>query len=150
MSNMNGPSRPRGGFTLIEILAALAAVGILVTAAVAWRSIDRFGLTRAARLAESHLVRARLHALTSHEPTEVTLSGTWLELKERSGAVLSRIDLAGAGFGRLDSVRIRPAILRFNARGHGSPGSLYLYRGRRGVRVVSNFVGRVRVVPFRT
>ena len=150
MSTIHGPSQRRGGFTLIEILAVLAAVGVLVMAAGSWRAIDRFGLTRAARLAESHLVRARLHALASHKPTEVTLSGTWLELAERSGAVLSRIDLAGAGLGGLDSVRMRPATLRFNARGHGSPGSLYLYRGRRGVRVVSNFVGRVRVVPFRT
>ncbi|MFW6193741.1 MAG: hypothetical protein ACOC83_09675, partial [Gemmatimonadota bacterium] len=53
-----------------------------------------------------------------------------------------------AGTFDLDSARLRPSVLRFNARGQASPGSLYLYRKRRGVRVVSNFIGRVRVERF--
>ena len=133
----------------MEILAVLAVAGVALGVAASWGAFDRIGLARAARLAESHLVRARLHALSSHAPTAVRLAGTRLELSDSAGALVSLVDLAGAGLAGLDSARLRPSLLRFNARGHGSPGSLYLYRGRRGIRVVSNFVGRVRLVPFR-
>ena len=138
----------RHGFSLVEVLLAIAVAGIAAGIVIAGTSVDRFGIARAARLAESQLVRARLHALASHVPAEVTLAGTWLEVVPRGGSPLSRVDLAAHGFGRLDSVRLRPATIRFNARGHGSPGSIFLYRGQRGIRVVSNFVGRVRAVPF--
>jgi hypothetical protein len=49
----------------------------------------------------------------------------------------------------LDSIRLRPATLRFNARGQAAPGSVYLYRRDRGVRLVSNFLGRIRQENFR-
>ena len=52
MSVTHLPLHRRGGFTLIELLAVLAAAGILIGAVGAWGAIDRFGLTRAARLAE--------------------------------------------------------------------------------------------------
>lgn len=138
----------RSGFSLVEVLVAIAVAGIVAGVVISGTSVDRFGLARAARLAEAQLVRARLHALASHVPADVTIAGTWLEVAQRGGPTLSRVDLAAHGFGRLDSVRLRPATIRFNARGHGSPGSVYLYRGRRGIRLVSNFVGRVRAVPF--
>jgi len=140
---------PRG-FSLIELVLAIALVGIaLAVAASSWGVIDRWSLARATRLAESHLTRARLLALASRGKTEVRSNGQWLELWEATGVLIDRIDL-GTGSGLADSIRLRPAVLRFNSRGHGSPGSLYLYRGRRGMRVISNFLGRVRTIPFRT
>ena len=142
------PSRP-GGFTIFELLTVIAIVGLAAAMVTSMGALDRWGLSRAARLAESHLVRARLLALSTRDHTLTRAQGTHLVMTDRAGSVLTRVDLAGAGLGRLDSVRVRPTTLRFNARGHGSAGSIYLYRGRRGVRVVSNFVGRARVVPFR-
>ncbi|WP_419934689.1 prepilin-type N-terminal cleavage/methylation domain-containing protein [Candidatus Palauibacter sp.] len=139
---------PGNGFSLVEVVVAIALAGIATTAVMSRGAFDRFSLTRAARLAESQLVRARLHAVATHARTEVTLAGTRLEVARRGGPLLSHVDLATHGLGRLDSVRLRPATIRFNARGQGSPGSVYLYRGGRGVRLVSNFVGRVRAVPF--
>jgi hypothetical protein len=67
-----------------------------------------------------------------------------LGLLDPRDTVLARIRIAGDGLLALDSVRLRPSTLRFNPRGQAAPGSLYLYRGRRGVRLVSNFLGRVR------
>lgn len=128
---------------------AISLLGILLTAAVSWDVIDRWSLARATRLAESHLTRARLRALASRSKVEVRSNGRWLELREPPGALVGRIDI-GTGSGLVDSIRLRPAVLRFNSRGQGSPGSLYLYRGRRGMRVISNFLGRVRSIPFRT
>ncbi|MDX1577442.1 MAG: prepilin-type N-terminal cleavage/methylation domain-containing protein [Gemmatimonadota bacterium] len=149
MSIPSGPGRRAGGFTLMELVIALAVLltGLAITAP--WSLMDKLALARAARLAESHLVRARLHAVARHARTSVGVNGQALELRDAGGTLLSRIDLGGASLARLDSVRVRPSTLRFNARGQGSAGSVYLYRGRRGIRVVSNFVGRVRRSAFR-
>lgn len=138
----------KNGFSLLEVVVALALAGLTAAIVASRASLDEFGLTRAARLAESQLVRARLHALASHTTTEVRLVGKSLRVAPRGDSLLSRVDLATQALGQLDSVRLRPSTIRFNARGHGSPGSVYLYRGRRGIRLVSNFVGRVRAVPF--
>ncbi len=137
------------GFTLVELLVVIALLGGLLAAALAWDVVDRWSLVRATRLAESQLSRARLHALSGRRKTEVRSNGQWLELWESGSGLVARLDL-GTTAGLADSIRLRPAVIRFNARGHGSPGSLYLYRGRRGMRVISNFLGRVRSVPFRT
>ncbi|WP_419163185.1 prepilin-type N-terminal cleavage/methylation domain-containing protein [Candidatus Palauibacter sp.] len=136
------------GFSLVEMLVAICLAGTAAAVVMSRGPLDRLGLSRAARVAESQLVLARLKAVATHAPTEVRLVGTRLEVARRGGRLLSRVELARHGLGRLDSARLRPSTLRFNARGHGSPGSLYLYRGRLGVRLVSNFVGRVRAVPL--
>lgn len=136
------------GFSIVEIAVAIAIAGLVAAVVIARGPVDRFGLTRAARVAESQLALARLHAVASHAATEVTLVGTRLEVSLRGGRLLSRVDLGRHALGRLDSVGMRPTTLRFNARGHGSAGSIYLYRGRYGVRLATNFVGRVRAEPF--
>lgn len=64
------------------------------------------------------------------------------------GRIVAATPLRDAGLLGVDSVRLRPATLRFNARGQAGPGSLYLYRGGRGVRLVVNFIGRVRREDF--
>lgn len=144
-----GSGTRQSGFSLLEVAVALAIAGLAATFVIPREPLDRFSLTRAARVAESQLGLARLHAIASHAPTEVTLDGTKLTVSLRGGRLLSRVDLGRHGLGRLDSAQLRPGVLRFNARGHGSPGSVYLYRGRHGLRLVSNFVGRVRAETLR-
>lgn len=139
-----GTGKGRNGFSIVELAIAIAIAGVAVALVIPRGPLDRLGLTRAARVAESQLALARLHAVAAHAPTEVRLVGTQLEVSLRRGRLLSRVDLGRHGLGRIDSIRVRPATLRFNARGHGSSGSVYLYRGRYGIRLVSNFVGRVR------
>lgn len=143
-----GPATGRRGFSIVEVVVAIAIAGLAAALVIPLDPLDRFGLTRAARVAESQLALARLHAVAAHAPTEVTLVGTQLEVSLRGGRLLSRVDLGRHGLGRLDSVRMRPSSLRFNSRGHGSSGSVYLVRGRYGIRLVSNFVGRVRAEIF--
>jgi hypothetical protein len=122
------------------LLAILAAITL-----PAFDVLDRLSLSRSADLAAGHLARTRLAALARRDKMEVRLGrADRLVTRDRKGLTLFSVDVQGDGLLRLDSIRIRPAVIRYNARGHGSPGSLYLYRGRRGVRVVSNFVGRVR------
>lgn len=144
---VRGPPAP--GFSLTELLWALALAGVLSAAALpALDILDRWSLARAATLAERHLVGARLAALSGRQPLRVRLTGKDLETLDSTGRVRARISLDGEGLRSLDSARLRPPVLRYNSRGHGSAGSLYLYRGRRGMRVVSNFVGRIRSYGF--
>lgn len=150
----DGPGAPEsgrdaGGFSLIEAVVVAALLGLALLLVVPRAPLDALALSRAARVAESQLVRARLHAVAGRDRIHVVASGTRLELRSPASGLLSGIDLADAALGRLDSVRLRPATLRFNARGQGSAGSLYLYRSGRGMRLVCNFLGRVRRAPFR-
>ncbi len=125
------------------VLAALATVA--AAAVPAFDIIDRVSLARSAEIARSHLARARLAALTRRARVEVRLgrSGRLL-LLDAGGNRIAEVDVGADGLLALDSLRIRPSTIRYNARGQGSPGSVYLYRGDRGVRLVSNFLGRVR------
>jgi len=144
-------ARGRDGVTLIELSIAVAILGILLVLAVPATSVlDEWSLARAARLAEGTLTSARLTAIAHRRKLLVRARpGGVLETVDPAGAVLARLDLAASGVRAIDSVRLRPAAVRYNPRGHGSAGSIYLYRGRRGIRVVSNFVGRIRRHSFR-
>lgn len=144
---------PRGtvGATLPEALFALLLIAILAGAtAHGFEALDRLSLARSADLAHGHLQRARLEALARRERVVVRAGGSGrLLLLDAAGNRLADVDLASEGLLRLDSVRVRPPSIRYNARGQGSPGSVTLYRGRRGVRLVVNFIGRVRRHAFR-
>jgi len=141
----------RDGTTLVELSVAAALLGILFALAIPATSVlDEWSLARAARLAEGTLTRARLTAIAHRRPLLVRARpGGVLETVDRAGTVLARLDLSASGIRAIDSLRVRPAAVRYNARGHGSAGSIYLYRGRRGIRVVSNFIGRLRRHSFR-
>lgn len=141
--------RGAGGHTLVELLAAMLLAGLL--AAVGARGVralrEAVVLDRAQATVRGELARARLIALSRGRTVRVRLAGDGELRLESAGEVLDRLPLL-SGELTLDSVRLRPSTLRFNARGQAAPGSVYLYRGRRGVRVVCNFLGRLRVERF--
>lgn len=147
---LSRPGRERG-FTLIEAIGAILILSILLLLlSPRLEALDQWSIARAARLVERHLSGARLHALATRRPVQVRLSGgRVLESVDGAGRILARLDLRRSGLRTLDSVRVRPSRIRYNPRGQGSAGSVYLYRGHRGERVVSNFVGRIRRHSFR-
>lgn len=129
----------------MEVILAIGLLGTLAAAALPpTGALDRLALARAARLVEGHLSGARLRAAASRERVHVRVLGHALVAETADGSVLARTRLGGHGIGRIDSVRVRPSRIRYNPRGHGSAGSITLYRGGHGVRVISNFVGRIR------
>lgn len=139
------------GATLVEAVVALALLSLLALVVAGQReAFDQWSIARAARLTERHLSGARLNALAHRRPVQVRLAGPRvLETVDAGGRVVARLDLERSGLAPLDSIRVRPSRIRYNPRGHGSAGSVYLYRGHRGVRVVSNFIGRIRRHGFR-
>lgn len=142
--------RRTNGFTLAELLVAVAVLGLVL--AIGWPGLLRLRETIALGRAESacrgRLGQARMLAIARRGVVRirVTPDGV-LRLRDPDGAIVSRTNLLDGPFG-VDSVKLRPATLRYNGRGQAGPGSLYLYRGGRGVRIVSNFLGRLRIERF--
>lgn len=135
------------GFTLVEALIVMFFLGMtLVLAMGTWRSHAELNeLLGAASATRSGLARARMLGVFRRQVVSVRVDdGGDLVIRDASGVEVDRVPTGRGGPFGLDSLRLRPATLRFNPRGQAAPGSVYLYRGRRGVRLVSNFVGRVR------
>ncbi len=136
------------GVTLPEILIALTLVSTLLALGVSgFRTLrDATAIHAASRSVRSHLALARSLAIARREKVSVRTDASGsLTLYAESG---ERVTTAAVGPGAdvpADSIRVRPRSIRFNARGQAAPGSVYIYRGRRFVRVVSNFLGRLRV-----
>ncbi len=145
------PRRLPSGFTLLELMIALAIASLLlVVAGGGFRAYrEAVSLDAAVRAVRVHLGRARATAVGRREVVRVRLSpDADLWLLDSEGEVLSTVPLGSSGPFVPDSVRLRPSTLRFNPRGQAAPASIYLYRGKRGVRLVSNFLGRVREERF--
>ncbi|MDX1394841.1 MAG: type II secretion system protein [Gemmatimonadota bacterium] len=141
----------RTGFTLVEMVIVIVLSGLLLAAVLpASGIVDRWSLSRAARVTERHLAGVRLRAVARRERLRVRVSGPGtLETVDPAGRVIERRALGPPGARYVDSIVVRPRTLGFNPRGHGAAGSVYLYRGDRGIRVVINFVGRIRRHAFR-
>lgn len=138
------------GFTVVELLVVLvlSAAAVLAVTAGWSRWAAGWPLGRAASVARSELGRARALAIARREVVRLRVSARGeLVVRDAADRRLRSTPFRGDPF-RLDSLRLRPSTLRYNARGQGSPGSLYLYRRGRGVRIVSNFIGRLRVERF--
>jgi len=141
----------RDGFTLLELAIVLALMGLVTALAFSgFRAFaDSAAITGAARTVREHVTRARSTAIYRRERVRLRKSpGAELTIRDDRDSVLARLPLARTGPFSIDSVRLRPATLRFNSRGQAAPGSIYLYRKTRGARIVVNFLGRVRVQRF--
>jgi hypothetical protein len=130
----------------------MALMGLVASLGVrgyrSWRSSA--ALEAAGRAARGHLALARTRALGRRETLRVRLGARGaLETLDSEGRVVDRSWLWDDS-SPLDSVRLRPRTLRFNARGQAAPGSLYLFRGTRAIRIVCNFLGRLRVTRLST
>lgn len=139
----------RPGFTLSELLIVLVLVAFLVS----WSA---FGLARyreataldgAVGAVRAHLLRARGLALARREVVRLRIRTGRLTIYSSLDEPLHTRPLLRGPLA-LDSARLAPRTLRYNGRGQASPGSVYLYRGSKGARIVSNFVGRIRVERF--
>lgn len=141
---------PEAGLTLAELLVVLVVLGVVGALGAAGLESYRRAviLDRAAESARGAMGLARMLAITRREVVRLDLRpGGRLYLRTRDGRALERIDLVDDPTA-LDSARLRPWWMRYNPRGQASPGSLYLYADDRGVRVVCNFIGRVRIERF--
>jgi hypothetical protein len=140
------------GFTLLRLLVAIALLGMVLTASISGaRSLAGSAeLAGASRVVRGHLVYARTVAIARREVVGLTLTPTGeLLLVDSRDSVVRRTPLLGVDGFRLDSASLRPTVLRFNARGQAAPGSVYLHVGGSGVRLVMNFVGRIREEKLR-
>lgn len=139
------------GVTLPELLITLTLLGTLTAlGASGFRSLrDATAMRAATWSVRNHLALARSLAIARREKTRVGLGPAGnLNIVTAAGERMVSLSVGPAGDLSVDSIRIRPRTLRFNARGQAAPGSVYLYRGERVVRIVSNFLGRLRVEAY--
>lgn len=137
------------GFTLVELLVVLALFGVVcaVGAGALWDLRRQLGLEAAARTGRAALVRARMEAVFRGATVRVRRERRHpaeLVLRDDDGRVIDRFVLGPRSGAGPDSAALRRSTLSFNARGQAAPGSLYLYQGDRTIRLVVNFIGRVR------
>lgn len=132
--------------TLIEMLIALIVLS--TTAAIGWSGLRRYrsaaALGGAASAVTRQITLGRTLAVSRRETIRLRAGPDDLVLLAPDDRPLARLEIGKGTELPVDSVRIRPGTIRFNARGHAGAGSVYLWRDDRGVRLVSNFLGRVR------
>jgi prepilin-type N-terminal cleavage/methylation domain-containing protein len=134
------------GFTLVELLIGLVILGFIM--ALGWSGLRSFresaSLEGAARGATRLLILGRGLAVARREPVHLRAVPHGLALTAPDGAQLAGLSVGPGAEFDVDSVRIRPSALRFNTRGQAAAGSVYLWKGDTGIRLVCNFLGRVR------
>lgn len=127
-------------------MTLLVVAGVLSVAYLGFaRHRDATRLEAAARAVRGHLARGRAEGVARRAVVRLRLTdrGALVIYDEDDRPVAALPPLLGPTFD-LDSVRLAPKTLRFNSRGQASPGSVYLYRGSSGIRIVCNFIGRLR------
>ncbi len=146
-----GRKRPTG-FTIPELLIVLVLAGTIAAFGFSGFAGLREAetLRSATRVVRQQLSLGRRAAVSRRETVRFRKIGDQLVLQASDGSTLKSIALSGVDRLPVDSVLLRPATFRFNARGQAAPGSVYLFRGDRSVRIVCNFLGRLRVEAVRT
>jgi len=145
-------NRLTDGVTLPELLIALTILGTLgAIGASGLRSLRDSTAVRAATWSvRSHLILARSLAIARREKILIRRDANGsLVILATDGRTVAAASVGPRADLAVDSLRVRPSTLRFNALGQAAPGSVYLYRGDRVVRVVSNFLGRLRIESCR-
>ncbi len=145
-------TRSAMGTTLTEMLIVLTILGtVTAVSASGMRNFREASSMRAASWSvRNHMALARSLAIARREKIRMRMDSAGdLVVLSPSGERLAAASVGPAGDLPVDSLRVRPTTLRFNSRGHAAPGSIYLYRGDRIVRIVSNFLGRLRVESYR-
>jgi prepilin-type N-terminal cleavage/methylation domain-containing protein len=136
----------QAGYTLVELLIGLVLLGTIF--ALGWSGLrharDAAALEGAARSVTRQLTLGRNIAVARRETVRLRGGPTDLSLFATDGSRLSALHIGPGGELPVDSVDVRPSTIRFNARGHAGAGSIYLWKGRRGIRLICNFLGRVR------
>jgi prepilin-type N-terminal cleavage/methylation domain-containing protein len=136
----------RSGTTLIELLIVLLVLSTL--SAIGWRGLRRYrdaaALQEAANAVTRVLNLGRTVAISRRETVGLRSQASELLLLSSDGSVIARLQIGPGTELPVDSVRVRPATIRFNSRGHAGAGSIYLWRRGTTVRLVCNFLGRVR------
>jgi Tfp pilus assembly protein FimT len=125
------------------VTGALASIGVAAIAGAR----ERAALDGAADTVTGQLVAARGLAVARRESVRLTPRESGLAILDAEDRVVAVLGVGRTDDLPVDSVRVRPASIRFNARGQAGPGSVYLWRGTRGIRLVVNFLGRVRREP---
>ena len=137
------------GYTLVELLIGLVLLSTIL--ALGWsglrRARDAAALEGAARSVMRQLTLGRNLAVARRETVRLRAGPTGIGLYAADGSLLSGLDVGPGGELPVDSVDVRPSTIRFNARGHAGAGSIYLWKGSHGIRLVCNFLGRVRREP---
>ena len=89
----------RTGFTLIEILIVVVLVGIILGVAIprVGTSVRQDRVQRAAMVTQGMLDEAALFAARRRTPVNVTVSGSWLEVRDRATGTVLRRRSFGAG-----------------------------------------------------
>lgn len=137
---------PRAGTTLIELLIVLLIFSTI--SAIGWRGLRRFRDAAALQEASNAVTRVlnlgRAMAISRRETVGLRSQARELLLLSSDGSVIARLQIGPGTELPVDSVRVRPTTIRFNSRGHAGAGSIYLWRRGTTVRLVCNFLGRVR------
>jgi prepilin-type N-terminal cleavage/methylation domain-containing protein len=134
------------GLTLVELLVALVVTGTVSSIAIASVAAlrERTALNGASDAVTRQIALTRSIAVARRETVRLTRRASGLAIVDARDRTVATLGVGRNEDLAVDSVRVRPASLRFNARGQAGPGSIYLWRGDRGVRLVVNFLGRVR------
>lgn len=136
----------RNGVTLLEVLIALVVTASLVSIGLASMVgiRERAALDGAADTVARQIDLTRSLAVARRETVRLTRRDPGLAVVDAGDRVVASLEVGRLGELAVDSVRIRPGSIRFNPRGQAGPGSVYIWRGDRGVRLIVNFLGRVR------
>ena len=136
----------RSGMTLIELLIVLLLLSTV--SAIGWKGLRSFrdaaALQDAANAVTRLLKLGHAVAIARRETIGLRAGTGELILVAGDGTVIARLEIGPGAELPVDSVRVRPSTIRFNSRGHAGAGSIYLWRRGVTVRLVCNFLGRVR------